>query len=291
MKEGKRYIYKNAKGHLVLIGGAEDKNGEKTVLKSITDINDPKTAVIIPTASSYPSGLADDYRYAFRGLGVENIEIFDIRDKTEADKEEYLKNVESADLIFFTGGDQVKLVDIIGGTKLFELIYAKYLNGCTIAGTSAGAAAASDHMIYDGDDHGLVKGTVRTKKGFGFLKNITIDTHFIARDRLLRLSQLLNTGINTKGIGLGEDTAIIIEPSGIFRVTGSGVITIVDAAKISYSNYENIDIDNLLNINGLNIGFLQKGSVFDLENWKVICSSSEGSNDAMQEILRHRLNR
>lgn len=290
MVEEKNSINNKIKGHLVLIGGAEDKRDDKLVLKKMVEINNAKEVVIIPSASSYPTSLSEEYLYAFRDLGVEGINIFDIRERREADKEAYIEMIQKADLIFFTGGDQVKLVDTLDKTKLIDEIKRSFINGCIVAGTSAGAAAASDHMIYDGDEQGLIKGKVRTKEGFGFVKNITIDTHFIARDRLLRLSQFLSAGTNRRGIGLGEDTAIIIYPNGHFEVIGKGVITVVDSEKLTYSNYEKIDSDNLLNMNGLKVGFLQQGSIFDMKNWKVISSCLSDSDKIPIEMTKPRMN-
>ncbi len=285
-----RYINNDTKGNLVLIGGAEDKRRDKRILKRILELNNAENIVIIPSASSYPKRLSDDYFYAFRKLGAKNINTLDIRQQSEADKEEYLEKINNAHLIFFTGGDQVKLVRILEDTKLINSIKNKFHEGSTIAGTSAGAAAASDQMIYNGNDHGLTKGSIQHSKGFGFIKNITIDTHFIARGRLLRLSQFLTTGLSQKGIGLGEDTAVIIFPTGNFEVLGSGVVTVVDAKDITYTNYEKIDINNLVNINGLKIGFLQQGSVFDLNKWKVVSTCIEDHKQVPVEITGPRLN-
>jgi len=285
-----RYISKGIQGNLVLIGGAEDKRRDKKILKRILELNKAQNIVIIPTATSYPKSLAEDYFYAFSKLGAKNINTLDIRSKSEADREEYLESINKADLIFFTGGDQVTLVRVLDNTKLLERIKIRFSHGATIAGTSAGAAAASDPMIYDGDDHGLTKGSIQHSKGFGFINNITIDTHFIVRGRLLRLSQFLITGLSQKGIGLGEDTAVIIYPTGKFEVLGSGVVTVVDATDISYTNYEKIDVNNLLSINGLNLGFLNEGCVFDLNTWKVVSACIADYKFAPVEIMTPRLN-
>ena len=289
--ERNRYLEKNTKGNLVLIGGAEDNRRDKRVLKRIIELNNATNIVVIPSASSYPSSLAEEYRYAFRDLGIEEINIFDIREKSEADKSEYLEKIRESDLIFFTGGDQVKLVNILDGTELIDIIKTMYRNGSTIAGTSAGAAAASDPMIYDGDNRGLTKGKLHYSKGFGFIRNLTVDTHFIVRERLLRLSHFMATGMSNKGIGLGEDTAIFIYPSEYFEILGSGVITVVDGKDITYHDYEKIETNNRLNINGLKIGFLHEGCVFDLNRWKIISSSPVDDKKLTVEVATPRLNR
>ncbi|MDD3876562.1 MAG: cyanophycinase [Bacteroidales bacterium] len=259
------------KGYLVLIGGAEDRKGEKIVLQKLVNINKAKNITVIPTATNYPKACGEDYQYAFRQIGVETVNVLDIRSAEEADTPENFNHVEHADIIFFTGGDQVKLVEVLGDTKLIELIKKCFNNGTTIAGTSAGAAAASNPMIYDGDTQGLIKGSVNVGKGFGFIENITIDTHFVARGRIGRLTQFLFSQSVDKGIGIGENTACIIAPNNIFEIVGTGIVSVVDASKISYSNYNIVSVNERLSINGLRVGFLQAGCVFNINTWDVEC--------------------
>lgn len=264
------YQEKN-KGYLVLIGGAEDRTGEKLILHKIVNLNNAKTVSVIPTATNYPQACGEDYHYAFKDLGVETINILDIREKNEADTEDNFRQIEASDVIFFTGGDQVKLVNILNGTKLISLITQKFYNGCTIAGTSAGAAAASNPMIFDGDTQGLLKGTVNAGPGFGFIQNITIDTHFVARGRIGRLTQFLFSQNIKKGIGLGENTAMVLNASGIFEVVGTGIVSVVDISEVSYSNYNFINSNERISINGIKAGFLQAGCVFNINKWDVEC--------------------
>ena len=258
------------KGYLVLIGGAEDRKNEKIVLRKVVELNNAKTVVIIPSASCYPKGLAEDYVYAFRDLEVGVSHIFDIRDKSEADNPEYLEKIDHADLIFFTGGDQHKLVDTFAGTTMLRKIRECNLRGVTIAGTSAGAAAACDPIIYDGDSGGLRKGTIHFSEGFGFIRNVTIDTHFVSRGRLGRLTQFLSSGKSKKGIGIGEDTAIVINSDDVFEVIGSEMVTVVNTEDITFSNYNQLNENEPICINDIKIGFLQAGSIFDLKNWKIV---------------------
>ncbi|NTW31399.1 MAG: cyanophycinase [Bacteroidetes bacterium] len=269
------YTDSSKKGYLVLIGGAEDRKDNKTILKKVVSLNNAKSAIIIPSASAYPVGLAEDYSHIFKELGVENIFIFDIRDKHEAEDIKYLEKVENADLIFFTGGDQFRLVNTINDTSLFTKIKERYYKGATIAGTSAGAAAACDPIIFDGDTEGLRKGTTSHFKGFGFIKNIIIDTHFVNRGRLGRLTQFLCSGSATKGIGIGEDTAIIIDKNDIFEVIGSEMVIVVNTSAISFSDYKEVKDKDPIVINDIRLGFLQSGSIFSLKEWKVISSNGK----------------
>jgi len=264
------YNEKN-RGYLVLIGGAEDRKGEKIVLQKLVKLNNAKNVALIPTATNYPQACGEDYYYAFKEIGIEKTNILDIRETKEADTPENFKMIEEADIIFFTGGDQVKLVNVLNNTKLISLITERFYNGVTIAGTSAGAAAASNPMIFDGDTQGLQKGTVNAGPGFGFIKNITIDTHFVARGRIGRLTQFLIYQNIKRGIGIGENTAVIINALDTFEVVGTGIVSVVDVSEITYSNYNFINNNDRMSINGIKAGFLQAGCVFNMNTWDVEC--------------------
>ena len=193
-----------------------------------------------------------------------------IRRKEDVDKPKHFDLINEADVIFFTGGDQVRLVEIFQNSELLELIRDRFSSGVTIAGTSAGAAAASNPMIYDGDNQGFLKGTVSWCEGFGFLSNITIDTHFMERERVFRLTQFLASRKSKYGIGLSEDMAVVISPNKTLEVLGNRVITILSSNNLHYTNYNEIDIDDQITVDGLSLGFLSEGTIFDIEKWKVI---------------------
>lgn len=267
---------RTGKGLLILIGGAEDRKEDMYVLRRMVEVTKARSIAIVPSASCYPTGVSEDYYYAFRALKVENIQIFDIRDQKDAEKETYLKDIENIELVFFSGGDQVKLFHVFRDSKLLEKIrYLHFHKGLHIAGTSAGAAIASDPMIYDGNVHGLKKGSVHMSQGFGLIKNVTIDTHFINRGRLGRLTQFLCTGITSYGIGIGENTAIVIYQDDTFEVFGTGMVTVVDTKNLKYSNYKDIREGDAIVIHGINVGFLQDGTRFDMKTWSVIPPCSE----------------
>jgi cyanophycinase len=269
------------RGNLILIGGAEDRKDNKIILKKIVELNQAKTVTVIPSASCYPTGVSEDYYHAFKSLGVENIQIFDIREHKDSDSEKYLEDIEKSDLVFMTGGDQVKLYHVFRDSRLLKKMKTLHFeHGLNIAGTSAGAAVASDPMIYDGNIHGLKKGSISFSDGFGLIKGITIDTHFISRGRLGRLTQFLCTGISSYGIGLGENTAIFIKPDNTFDVLGTGMITVVDTKNVTYSNYNEIKEDEPIVIHGITAGFLQNGSRFDMNTWKVISETTQTQTEA-----------
>lgn len=258
-------------GLLYLIGGAEDRQGDALVLKDLVDQTQPNEIVIIPTASAYPQSIDRDYTDVFKRLGVRAIRCLDIRYRDEADRDESLKAVATADLVFFGGGDQVKLVDTLNRTRFFDLIRRRFESGdLHIAGTSAGATAAGNPMIYNGNHDGLVKGSVEHSAGFGLVDGVAIDTHFYARGRLARLSQFLISGHCRKGIGLDEDTGIMICPDFRFKVIGAGMVTVLNSSSVSGSNYDSAHTGDLLRFNNMRYGILPAGSIFSIRRWSVV---------------------
>jgi len=263
----------------VLIGGAEDKKRDMVVLRAMLAKTKAKNIVVVPSASYYPTDAANAYKDAFFQLGAQSVLAFDIRNRGEADQEHYLRELEQADLVFFSGGDQVRLVEIFAGTALLERMFKRFEAGeLALAGTSAGAAAVSDQMIFDGDYKGYVKGSVGMGKGFGLLPGITVDTHFSVRRRVARLSQFLAAGHNRLGIGLDEDTGIILTSDMRFKVIGSGVATVLAMAEDSYTDYhvarphEELleEGQKTFTVNNLRYGFLAPGTRFDLRSWSVL---------------------
>ncbi len=256
---------------LILIGGAEDKRNGKAVLKHILKATKAKDIVFIPSASAYPREVFDDYDTAFRDLGIEAVDCLDIRKPAEADLERHLARIETAELLFFGGGDQARLVARLSNTRLQARIQERFSQGhLHIAGTSAGAAAAGGLMIYCGDNRGFQKGAIRIREGFGFLPGVTVDTHFQNRKRIPRLSQFLVSGKCTKGIGLDENTGIIVYPNDQFEVIGTGMVTVLNSSRIAGSNYDAIADGGILKFNNLKIGFLHEGIRFSIRKWAIL---------------------
>jgi len=256
---------------LILIGGAEDKDSKKSVLTSIIEDTQADNIVVIPTASNYPQDVYENYDRAFKSLGVNNVSCCDIRYNDEADKPEFLQKVSEAKLIFFSGGDQAKLVKTLAKSKLLEIINSRFYEGnLSIAGTSAGAAASAETMFFDGDYKGFLKGSIVVDKGFGFIKDIAVDTHFLHRERIPRLLQFLAMGYSSKGIGLDEDTAIIIAPDMTARVVGSGIVTLLNTEKVTFNDIQQSENNQVYNINNVRIGFISSGATFSLSKWSVV---------------------
>lgn len=258
-----------SRNYIVLIGGSEDRRRDKVILSRMLKKTGANRIAIIPSASFYPVEASREYENAFNDLGIRNVDTLDIRHRDEADRKEHLEIADSADLVFFSGGDQVKLVRTLESSELMQLIKRRFEEkNLSIAGSSAGAAAASRVMYYDGDYHGFEKNSINASEGFGFLEDITIDTHFRERQRYMRMVQILASGKTEKGIGLDENTAIIIRPGQRFEVVGSGIVTVMDGRRIKYSNYEMISEHELVGVDDIKMSFLTSGMTFSMKRWK-----------------------
>ncbi|MDO6391691.1 cyanophycinase [Pontibacter sp. BT731] len=274
------------RGCLLAIGGREDK-GEKELSEEQhknTDFEseeilkyfvsslkgkEPMVAVV-PTASNEPDEISKDYIEEFHKLGVKNVEILDIRNRMDACKPEFMDMVERASGIMITGGDQLRLTSILGGSPVLQLIKERYTydEGFIIAGTSAGAAAMSTPMIYEGETQGgYIKGDVRITTGLEFLKNVAIDTHFIQRGRIIRVSQCIATNPGCIGIGLEEDTAICVTKGFEVKVLGSGLVTIVDGMGITETNIYDIQSGQPFSVRDMKVHLLAAGETYTLPTY------------------------
>ena len=258
-----------ANGTLILIGGDEDKRDARTILRRVVDECGAGEIAVITTASSIPQELGHQYRQAFGDLGARHVQVLDIRHRDEADRPEHLEVVRSSAALFFSGGDQHQLVTILEGTALIRQVRQSFAAGTVVAGTSAGAAAAGEVTIFNGDNQGLIRGAVKHSAGFGFLPGIIVDTHFVERARIYRLAQALAAGLCPRGIGLAEDTALVVRPGGSAEVIGRGVATVLDAASLSHSDASAVPAGGMVSLEGLRLGFLGPGTRFDLEAWAV----------------------
>jgi cyanophycinase len=255
-------------GRLIAIGGNEDKSDELVVLKRVVQEagkTDYKVCVIT-AASEEPEQRGRDYRQVFTVLGASRIEILIIKERTQANDITLAKKLEDADLIFLTGGDQLRLTTIVGGTKILEAIQNRLEAGALIAGTSAGAAVFSDTMIYEGQsEDGLFKGTVLTTPGFGFVEKIIFDTHFMARGRIGRLVQIVTMNPICIGVGIGEDTGVILKGDGYAEVIGTGQVIIVDGRDIAHSNIMDIKQGEPIAVENVRVHSLVNGYGYDFK--------------------------
>ena len=254
-------------GHLLVIGGAEDKYNERRILKKFLTLvghTDPEI-LIIPVASDFPEFAADVYTQAFRNLGVANPRVLRAtsrQDVFQADADELLDGVHG---VFMTGGDQMRLVSVMGGTdfakKLRHMVRDTKI---VLAGTSAGAAGMSTSMIVRGESTSHPhKSSVRLSPGLGFLKNIIIDQHFTERGRISRLITAVSYNPYNLGIGIDENTAIILNSDGIMEVYGSGSVTIVDGSQITYNEIAEVEENQAFSVCGVQLHILRDGLIYD----------------------------
>lgn len=275
------------KGKLIIIGGAVDKGSftesnftdnveknlnffEKGILKRIIDESKNCKASrieIIPTASKIPNQVGPEYAKAFQYLGAENVEVLNIEKREEALSEESYNRIKNADVIFFTGGDQLRLTSIIGGTPMHDLILQKYQDEEFIyVGTSAGAASASKSMIYQGSSHeALLKGEIKITSGLGLIDHVVVDTHFVQRGRIGRLFQAVVSNPKTLGIGLGEDTGLLVTEGNIMEALGSGLVILVDGRNISDTNITDVNIGEPVSIKNLVVHVMSKSDKYLLK--------------------------
>lgn len=260
----------NAKGTLIIIGGAEDRTGKKDILSRVLQSSSKRHNIVvglISSATEFPNETAESYKKAFFDLGAKDLVHFDIRKHDEADTEKNLKYIDEVDVVFFSGGDQYRLVHILGETKIMSRINERFQHeNVVIAGTSAGAACMSNPMIFDGDaEQGFLRGTVKVNPGFGLLPGCVIDTHFIARSRIGRLTQTLAMNPKLLGIGLEEDTALIVKRTSPAEVIGSGAVVILEASQAKYNGILKAEFNDPFTFSAVKMHLLTNGVKFNLE--------------------------
>jgi cyanophycinase len=284
------------KGKLIIIGGAVDKGSftesnfesqvennlnffEKGILKRI--INESHKGVnsrieIIPTASKIPEIVGPEYAKAFNFLGAENVEVLNIQKREDASNDENLTRIINADVVFFTGGDQLRLTSIIGGTPIHDKILEKYQTEDFIyVGTSAGAHSASKSMIYQGaSQEALLKGEIKITSGLGLIDHVVIDTHFVKRGRIGRLFQAVVSNPKALGIGLGEDTGLLVTEGEHMEALGTGLVILVDGRKITDTNITDVNLGEAISIKNLVVHVMNKGDIYLLSNHEMTIHAS-----------------
>lgn len=277
--------YNQPKGTLIPIGGNEDKGIEESEIYTLEFIEEGilyhvlkaaggKTAnvVIIPTASSIPVEVGENYKQAFETLGCKNIHVLDIREKAQSEDPAAIALVKEADCLLFSGGDQSNITKYIRHTRLHEIIQDRYFNdaGFVLAGTSAGAMAMAEEMIAGGSaKESFVKGAVRMKKGLGLLSNVVIDTHFIRRGRFGRISEAVAKFPHLLGIGLAEDTGVIIKNGNECTIIGSGMAILFDGSTLIHNNEKILEDGTPMTMTNLTIHVLSNGDQYFIKERKV----------------------
>lgn len=266
------------RGNLVIIGGAEDKYGENKILKEVVEIiggSDAKL-VVLTTATEQPETVGNEYYEVFKKLGIDKIDILNINSRNDAGKEHIAKIISEATGIFITGGDQLRITSILGGTKAYEAMQGAYNRGMVITGTSAGASVMSSNMIVMGDNNDPArKCTLKMAPGIGLLEEVIIDQHFHQRGRIGRLLCGVAENPNILGIGIDEDTAIRVFPDAHFEVLGTNAVTIVDGRSITYSNVSELSPDEILAICNVTLHVLPAGYGFDMKRKRVYSNKTK----------------
>ncbi|MGH8238507.1 MAG: cyanophycinase [Steroidobacteraceae bacterium] len=254
------------RGWIVPIGGAENKENDPRILRRFVDVSGGEDAdiVVIPTASKMHE-TGPRYAALFRELGAARVSVMDFDTRRDCQEPNRLQRLEAATGIFFTGGNQLRLTALLGGTPVAQLIRKRNAAGVTVGGTSAGASILSEHMIAFGDEgSSVIAGSVRLAPGLGLTNRFVIDQHFRERDRLGRLITALAYNPFAIGVGLDEDTAVFIGPDEVLEVEGSGGVTVVDASEVSFSSADSVSDGQPVAVLGLKIHVLVAGTTFDL---------------------------
>ncbi|MEA5451527.1 cyanophycinase [Leptolyngbya sp. CCNP1308] len=254
-------------GALVIIGGAEDKEGDCTVLREFVRAAGGVNAriAVMTAATSLPGEVGDQYIRVFERIGAESVEIVNTERREDSEREDGIRKVSEATGIFFTGGDQSRIVDFIKDTPLDEAIQRRYREGAVIGGTSAGAAMMPDEMIVGGTSVSNPSvDAVEMGPGMGFLPGIVVDQHFAQRGRLGRLLAALVLQPAVLGLGIDEDTGIIVEGDE-FTVIGRGAVTVVDETSATHNNLEGLLHDEPIALCGVKLHILPQGYRFNLK--------------------------
>jgi cyanophycinase len=262
------------KGLIVAVGGNEDKEHDLFVLRKIVDLIKIRPVIIevITTASEMPEETGKMYQRAFDRIGNTNVKFMHIREREQADNDQYIQRLKKSHIIFFTGGDQLRITSKLGGSDFIKTIINKfYTDDCIVAGTSAGATAMSQTMIFDGESsEALVKGSVKVTAGIGLIQNVVIDSHFIKRGRFSRLMEVITSNPGHIGVGLGEDTGVIIRKGFLIEAIGNGLVVIFNGKHIRYSNISSIDNGEAIAVENMHVHTLVNGYGFDLLNGKFL---------------------
>lgn len=284
------------KGKLIAIGGAEDKGTnletgdiyrnnlnffELGILRRVVEeAGGPSSRIeIITTASTIPYEVGENYLNAFGKIGCTNVDVMHIRNRQDTTKAEYLERIRTCDAVMFSGGNQLRLSATDGGTEFLRIMKQRYQEeNFLIAGTSAGAMAMSHTMIYEGNaTRAHLKGEVKITTGLGFISALIIDSHFEKRGRFGRLTQAIAGNPGCIGIGLGEDTGMLITEGNKMEAIGSGLVVIIDGHDIIHSNFADIPDGNPVSIENLIVHFCEKGNGYLIKERKFLPEAAEGA--------------
>lgn len=257
----------SAAGHLLVIGGNEDKNGACRILRTFVRLAGEAMAriVILTTATELPGEVGREYRSIFERLGVRWVRVVYADTREEASSKDVTAAIDAASGIFLTGGDQLRLTSILGGSEADRCILQAFRRGVVVAGTSAGASAMAGTMIVSGDSADTAtRAAVSMAQGMSLVEEVVIDQHFAQRGRINRLLSAVAQNPHLLGIGIDEDTALLISPNGKCRVIGSQSVTILDGRAIRQTNVSDSMSREPLAITNMTMHVLPTGFGYDL---------------------------
>ncbi|MEO6631638.1 MAG: cyanophycinase, partial [Mucilaginibacter sp.] len=294
------------KGKLIIIGGAVDMNTnlgvqeqlikpdhlkffEQGILRRIiTESAKQSSSIVevITTASQIPDLVGEEYTEAFNYLLANPIGVMDIRKREDASNPEYLERIRKCDVVMFSGGDQLRLSSIFGGTEFLQIMKSRYENEhFVIAGTSAGAAAASTNMIYRGQSNkALIKGEVQITAGLGFIDSVIIDTHFVQRGRIGRLLYAVASNPGMLGIGLGEDAGLLITEGTMMEAIGSGLTILVNGRKMAETNIYDVEMGSPVSIKNMRVSVMSIFDKYDLLTNQLAIKKTVQAEDTVAQV-------
>jgi len=272
------------KGKILIIGGKEDRSDTDVemketnrdyspheILKNLAQSKDDRIE-IITTATSDPEDMRKTYTETFTEIGYINFGFLDIDSDSNSDEAECVKRIESAKTVFFTGGDQDKICNALKGKAINKLLKEKYNteNDFIIAGTSAGAMCIPETMISEAENgEAIVENDICLDPGLGFIGNCIVDTHFVHRGRFGRLAHAVMLNQQCWGIGLGEDTALLIEEGNNAICKGSGMVLVIDGKEIKQTNVDFVEKGFPVYAENLKVHILTDGCCINLDNGKM----------------------
>ncbi len=284
------------KGKLIAVGGAEDKGTdlekgevhrsnlnffELGILRRVVqEAGGPQARIeVITTASMIPYEVGENYLNAFGKIGCTNVGVMHIRNRQDTANPEYIERIQQCAAVMFSGGNQLRLSATDGGTEFLRIMKRRYQEeNFLVAGTSAGAMAMSNTMIYEGNAaRAHLKGEVKITTGLGFINTLIIDSHFEKRGRFGRLTQAVAANPGAIGIGLGEDTGMLITEGNKMEAIGSGLVVIIDGHEILHSNIADIPDGNPVSIENLKVHFCEKGNGYLIRERRFLPEASEGA--------------
>jgi cyanophycinase len=264
-------------GSLLIIGGKEDKEDERTILRMLAkEVGKSAKLVVATVASDLPRQLFTEYEACLRGIGMRHVHHLSIDRREDAQQESKLGVLRDAAAVFFTGGDQLKITSQLGDTPIYNRVREIFDAGGLIAGTSAGASVMTETMMVagDGDHSHRIGSMLKLAPGFGLLPGVIVDQHFAERGRIGRLLGAIAQNPRMLGIGLDEDAAILVR-RGRFKVVGSGAVYVVDGSKVTFTNINEAKPEEPLCIYGVKLHVLNQSDSFDLKKRRAVYHPGE----------------